>query len=312
MDTTRVCKECLEVKELTEFYMSGRSHMSRCKQCMSLDGKVNRYIYNAVRDGCDCTVRDWPKEISEAVEYFARAYLKGGRINYGNSCMPTLVQQYISEYPDKFGTQLIDAAKKYSKGLFGPIDMLYANDRFAQALREEHLDNPQLTRIIDAIVRVLREIDNKVSTLQVLQDNPNAMPSGTQLFENNPSFNPSTNEIQERANLIKRVRKDLEDNTELDMVDIKDIMDALDKLFREMQTEKDVNPYALRTIVYTYELNNLAMSTDMLVLYRKFILPGLQDMKRRPNYQSCVQVVSELGDKINYFEEPWENIPHME
>lgn len=321
MSATKVCKCCQEEKVITEFYKSGNNYMGRCKQCISDDNFVNRWVGKLIEQGSyDDAIEDlsqWPDKIIDIVRRFTGHYLHGGRVVYSSSHVMPLIERYIAANPDEFSTETQQLSATETLSTYEAIN---SSILAAKALQDKKTTAFVSFQDVADIVAVLGEtIDvcanlaegmlglmNEMKAARLIKD-ASDKPKKELKEDYNPSFNPSPTEMQERANIIKRIIKDLTDNTGLDVVDINDLNDYFDKLFKAMKVQKYADPLLLRSIPLTYAANNLPMSTDMLILYHKFIEPGIVETRKRSDYLQLVEQVAGI-DGVNYYEYDWELI----
>lgn len=342
---TKVCKCCQEEKPITEYYRSGKSYMGRCKQCISEDNMLQNWVASMVAKGVsevelleDPSV--WPDKIRHAVYQFAKYYLKGGKVDYNSSPMLKFIERCIAADPDTFKFEV--------QVLTGKIDMPTCAELAAKlhfTSRDLLEKSTSLTSVnvvdqdgqinADALVNALQTISDVVhDTVSAIEEASQAVSSvadefkaasivkqvedtrakekaskGSAKKQYNPSFYPTPTELQERTNIIRRILKDLTDNSELDTHDIDDLNRYFEKLFTSMRVNQYVDPYLLSSIPYTYAANNLPMSTDMLILYHKYIEPGIIETRKREDYSQLVEKVARM-DGVNYYEYDWELIGH--
>lgn len=321
MGATKVCKCCQEEKPITEFYRSGTNYMGRCKQCISDNSYVDRWVAKAHDDGVyDDMYEDpskWPWRVVDVVQRFASYYLHGGRVVYGTSQIMDLIERYMVTHPDEFDTEVQQLS---APATLNSYEAATSAIRAAKALQDKKATVLASSKDVADIAVVLGEaIDictdlaegvlgliNEMKATRLIKD-ASDKPRRELKESYNPSFNPSPTEMQERSNLAKRIIMDLMDNTGLDVVDIQDLREYFDKLFKSMKVQKYVDPLLLRSIPLTYAANNLPMSTDMLILYHKFIEPGIVETRKRSDYPQLAEQVAAI-DGVNYYEYDWELI----
>lgn len=321
MGATKVCKCCQEEKPLTEFYRSGTNYMGRCKQCISDNSYVDRWIAKALDNDTYADMYEdptkWPWRVIEVVQRFTSYYLHGGRVVYGTSQIMDLIERYMVAHPDEFDTEVQQLSAPATLSTYEAINTSVLAAKALQDKKATVLASSQdvadiavvLGEAMDVCTKLANGVlglMNEIKAARLIKD-ASEKPQRELKESYNTSFNPSPTEMQERFNLVKRIITDLMDNTGLDVVDIQDLREYFDKLFKSMKVQKYVDPLLLRSIPLTYAANNLPMSTDMLILYHKFIEPGIIETRKRSDYLQLAEQVAAI-DGVNYYEYDWELI----
>lgn len=307
----KTCKCCGETKAITEFYLTGanRQPMGRCKKCMSGDSLVNRWVAKSTEQGIWESIKDnstlWPDNIRDTVTRFSRYFYAGGKIDYKNSEMPGLVTQYTLEHPGEFVDVLKAHSTEEENAIYVALDKIKQDLVDSKALPIEELSQA-LVDVVDCLTDTVKQVFAAYLTMRASIER-DAMPEWSKKKSHNASTNPTPVQLQERAKLVKRIIKDLREHSDIDYVDIDDLEGYFDRLFRGMVADGYADPNLLRSIAFTYAANGLRMSTDMLILYHKFIEPGICITRDRDDYPQLAEQISSI-DGVNYYEEPWENI----
>ena len=298
---TQVCRCCKQRKPLTDYYFSGTRYQRRCKSCAAADRHLNKLIAECRKMGND-DYNDWPDALVDFVKQFAEWSINGGKIDYANSEAPGLVAIYAEHNPTLF------ANTRAASG----IDYNQVRD----ALKQLPGITTEVTSAIDALIDDLSRLSIRVGLLEGKQLVAKKMKFDAVIGANvaktyNPCLNPSGMDLQERKRLMDNIRNDQKLLETFGAEELQDLVNDLDTCFRTTIKQGYVDPYTMRKIVAVFEEYQTPMTDDMLIIYRKFIKPGLEAAMLRDDYADLVQVVKNITD-INFYEEPWEAIPHIE
>ena len=290
-----VCRCCHEKKMLTEFYRSGSGYMRRCKKCVSMDNKLRRWYES--QDDEQTMYENWPDEILQIVKTFAEYYKAGGKVDYSNSPAPMLISVYAEHNPEAF----VDTKAGASELDFAQIKATIESTR-------DMLGNATdaLLQLVDAIAQTNLRLGLVEGKKLSAESSAHATSTGK---ANDPCFNPTGDNVQERNKLIRMLSKNAQLNDTFEVCDLQDLLNDINELFRSATTMHYVDPYAIRKITAIFENYRIPMPDELLVLYRKFIKPGLEATRLREDYSQLAEIAMGLTG-INFYEEPWESIPH--
>ena len=290
-----VCRCCHEKKMLTEFYRSGSGYMRRCKKCVSMDNKLRRWYES--QDDEQTMYENWPDEILQIVKTFAEYYKAGGKVDYSNSPAPMLISVYAEHNPEAF----VDTKAGASELDFAQIKATIESTR-------DMLGNATdaLLQLVDAIAQTNLRLGLVEGKKLSAESSAHATSTGK---ANDPCFNPTGDNVQERNKLIRMLSKNEQLNDAFEVCDLQDLLNDINELFRSATTMHYVDPYAIRKITAIFENYRIPMPDELLVLYRKFIKPGLEATRLREDYSQLAEIAMGLTG-INFYEEPWESIPH--
>ena len=290
-----VCRCCHEKKMLTEFYRSGSGYMRRCKKCVSMDNKLRRW-YEA-QDDEQSMYENWPDEILQIVKTFAEYYKAGGKVDYSNSPAPMLISVYAEHNPEAF----VDTKA-------GASELDFAQIKEAIESTRDTLGNATdaLLQLVDAIAQTNLRLGLVEGKKLSAESSAHATSTGK---TNDPCFNPTGDNVQERNKLIRMLSKNEQLNDTFEVCDLQDLLNDINEMFRSATTMHYVDPYAIRKITAIFENYRIPMPDELLVLYRKFIKPGLEATRLREDYSQLAEIAMGLTG-INFYEEPWESIPH--
>ena len=290
-----VCRCCHEKKALTEFYRSGSGYMRRCKKCVSMDNKLRRW-YEA-QDDEQAMYENWPDEILQIVKTFAEYYKAGGKVDYSNSPAPMLISVYAEHNPEAFVDTKAGASELDFAQIKGAIES--TRDMLGNA-------TDALLQLVDAIAQTNLRLGLVEGKKLSVEADSHAVSTGK---ANDPCFNPTGDNVQERNKLIRMLSKNEQLNDTFEVCDLQDLLNDINELFRSATTMHYVDPYAIRKITAIFENYRIPMPDELLVLYRKFIEPGLEATRLREDYSQLAEIAMGLTG-INFYEEPWESIPH--
>ena len=290
-----VCRCCHEKKTLTEFYRSGSGYMRRCKKCVSMDNKLRRWYES--QDDEQIMYENWPDEILQIIKTFAGYYKAGGKVDYGNSPAPMLISVYAEHNPEAF----VDTNA-------GASELDFAQIKVAIESTRDVLGNATdaLLQLVDAIAQTNLRLGLVEGKKLSAESSSHATSTGK---ANDPCFNPTGDNVQERNKLIRMLSKNEQLNDTFEVCDLQDLLNDINELFRSATTMHYVDPYAIRKITAIFENYRIPMPDELLVLYRKFIKPGLEATRLREDYSQLAEIAMGLTG-INFYEEPWESIPH--
>lgn len=323
--STKVCSCCKEPKPLSEYYLSGTSYQRRCKQCVALDRRA-ALLY---REHQDDPYREWPSELQEAARSFATFLKRGGKINYAHSVGQVLAAAFLAEYPEELAqdSDLVDVDKVITDTLrqlvdTGSVDL---NDEQIQGcaaalktilqdtavtLNKVSLQLSEVYNVLNAYASVntqFRNVMSRNSPLTVQCAGPIAPTQG----DSNPGLNPSGQDIQERRGLLAKISNNDTLKEAFGAEELQDLIQTLDSALRQQVVDGYLNPYDLRKIVLVFEEYQQKMPDELLILYRKYLMPGIKAAQVREDYKTLAQIVENIAG-INFYEEPWESIPHIE
>ena len=290
-----VCRCCHEKKMLTEFYRSGSGYMRRCKKCVSMDNKLRRWYES--QDDEQTMYENWPDEILQIVKTFAEYYKAGGKVNYSNSPAPMLISVYAEHNPEAF----VDTKAGASELDFAQIKVAIESTRDVLGDATD-----ALLQLVDAIAQTNLRLGLVEGKKLSAESSAHVTSTGK---ANDPCFNPTGDNVQERNKLIRMLSKNEQLKDTFEVCDLQDLLNDINELFRSATTMHYVDPYAIRKITAIFENYRIPMPDELLVLYRKFIKPGLEATRLRENYSQLAEIAMGLTG-INFYEEPWESIPH--
>ena len=290
-----VCRCCHEKKMLTEFYRSGSGYMRRCKKCVSMDNKLRRWYES--QDDEQTMYENWPDEILQIVKTFAEYYKAGGKVNYSNSPAPMLISVYAEHNPEAF----VDTKAGASELDFAQIKVAIESTRDVLGDATD-----ALLQLVDAIAQTNLRLGLVEGKKLSAESSVHATSTGK---VNDPCFNPTGDNVQERNKLIRMLSKNEQLNDTFEVCDLQDLLNDINEMFRSATTMHYVDPYAIRKITAIFENYRIPMPDELLVLYRKFIKPGLEATRLREDYPQLAEIAMGLTG-INFYEEPWESIPH--
>ena len=290
-----VCRCCHEKKMLTEFYRSGSGYMRRCKKCVSMDNKLRRWYES--QDDEQTMYENWPDEILQIVKTFAEYYKAGGKVDYSNSPAPMLISVYAEHNPEAF----VDTNA-------GASELDLAQIKEAIESTRDVLGNATdaLLQLVDAIAQTNLRLGLVEGKKLSAESSAHVTSTGK---ANDPCFNPTGDNVQERNKLIRMLSKNEQLNDTFEVCDLQDLLNDINEMFRSATTMHYVDPYAIRKITAIFENYRIPMPDELLVLYRKFIKPGLEATRLREDYLQLAEIAMGLTG-INFYEEPWESIPH--
>ena len=295
-----VCRCCHEKKMPTEFYRSGSGYMRRCKKCVSMDNKLRRW-YEAQEDE-QTMYENWPGEILLIVKTFAGYYKAGGKVDYSNSPAPMLIGVYAEHNPDEFADTMAGASE---------LDFAQIKAAIESARGMLGSATDALLQLADAMAKTnlrLGLVEGKKLSFDAAAAASNVVSTGK---VNDPCFNPTGDNVQERNKLIRMLSKNEQLKDTFEVCDLQDLLNDINDMFRNATTMHYVDPYAIRKITAIFENYRIPMPDELLVLYRKFIKPGLEATRLREDYAHLTEIAMGLTG-INFYEEPWESIPHEE
>lgn len=290
-----VCRCCHEKKMLTEFYRSGSGYMRRCKKCVSMDNKLRRWYES--QDDEQTMYENWPDEILQIVKTFAEYYKAGGKVNYSNSPAPMLISVYAEHNPEAF----VDTKAGASELDFAQIKVAIESTRDVLGDATD-----ALLQLVDAIAQTNLRLGLVEGKKLSAESSAHVTSTGK---ANDPCFNPTGDNVQERNKLIRMLSKNEQLNDTFEVCDLQDLLNDINEMFRSATTMHYVDPYAIRKITAIFENYRIPMPDELLVLYRKFIKPGLEATRLREDYLQLAEIAMGLTG-INFYEEPWESIPH--
>ena len=293
-----VCRCCHEKKMPTEFYRSGSGYMRRCKKCVSMDNKLRRW-YEAQEDE-QTMYENWPEEILQIVRTFAGYYKAGGKVDYSNSPAPMLIGVYAEHNPDEFADTMAGASELDFAQIKAALES--ARDRLGDT-------TDALLQLVDAVAKTnlrLGLVEGKKRRFDGA-----ASPVTVTGKSHDTCLNPTGDNVQERNKLIRMLSKNEQLKDTFEVCDLQDLLNDVNELFRSAATMHYVDPYAIRKITAIFENYRISMPDELLVLYRKFIKPGLEATRLREDYAHLAEIAMGLTG-INFYEEPWESIPHEE
>lgn len=290
-----VCRCCHEKKMLTEFYRSGSGYMRRCKKCVSMDNKLRRWYES--QDDEQIMYENWPDEILQIVKTFAEYYKAGGKVDYSNSPAPMLISVYAEHNPEAF----VDTKAGASELDLAQIKVAIESTRDVLGDATD-----ALLQLVDAIAQTNLRLGLVEGKKLSAESSSHTTSTGK---ANDPCFNPTGDNVQERNKLIRMLSKNEQLNDTFEVCDLQDLLNDINELFRSATTMHYVDPYAIRKITAIFENYRIPMPDELLVLYRKFIKPGLEATRLREDYSQLAEIAMGLTG-INFYEEPWESIPH--
>ena len=343
---TRKCRTCLQDKPITEFYICGSQLQRRCKQCMTMDRR-SRTLYSS---NMGKMFREWPQELQEYAQLYSEYEEQGGKVNYSQSVAPELVVSYrlaAAEGETPLDLQdgklpgttkpLIDIEPLTIEGITEGLCVPPGSAPLTATVYEMTMIKytEKIVKAFNILSDAYQKLYNKAWILQnqlisiqsqLISEgigSDAATPTGGLLFAPDdrdpkklnealskmPEF--SAQECQERSNLLKRIKSDTALREIFGDDEFSTFVDDLSTMSKTMGSLGYVDPYLLRRVVVVFEDYQVPMPDDVLVFYKKFILPGLTATQCRGDYEQLSEVVTSLVG-LNFYEEPWENIPHTE